>query len=260
VSVSVFIFCAPELVFGGIESVGSRFHVLRSRTRFGGYRGRQVSFSCFALSDLFSAVPRERGLVFFVLHSRTRFGRYRGRGVLFSCFALLDSFSAIMRALCHVFMFCAPEPVLGDIVGVESNFHVLRSQTRFGPYRGHRGLFLCLRFRTHFRQYRGRQVPFSRFALPDLFSMVPRASGPIFMFCAFGLVSDGTEGDGSRFHVLHSRNRFCWYRGRQVSFSCFALLNLFSAVPRALCPIFMFCAPGPISGGTEGDGSRFHVL
>jgi hypothetical protein len=30
----VFMFCAPELVFGGVEGVGSRFHVLRSQTRF----------------------------------------------------------------------------------------------------------------------------------------------------------------------------------------------------------------------------------
>jgi hypothetical protein len=30
----VFMFCAPELLFGCIEGVGSRFHVLRSRTRF----------------------------------------------------------------------------------------------------------------------------------------------------------------------------------------------------------------------------------
>jgi hypothetical protein len=29
-----FMFCAPELVFYGIEGVGSCFHVLRSRARF----------------------------------------------------------------------------------------------------------------------------------------------------------------------------------------------------------------------------------
>jgi hypothetical protein len=33
----VFMFCAPRLVFGGIEGVGSRFHVLRSRAHFGRY-------------------------------------------------------------------------------------------------------------------------------------------------------------------------------------------------------------------------------
>jgi hypothetical protein len=30
----VFMFCAPKLIFGGVECVGSRFHVLRSRERF----------------------------------------------------------------------------------------------------------------------------------------------------------------------------------------------------------------------------------
>jgi hypothetical protein len=34
VSGPVFMFCVPVLVFGGSDGVGSRFHVLRSRTRF----------------------------------------------------------------------------------------------------------------------------------------------------------------------------------------------------------------------------------
>jgi hypothetical protein len=58
-----FMFCAPGLVFGGNEGVGSHFHVshfhvLRSRPRFRRYRGRQVPFSCFALPDSFSTVMR----------------------------------------------------------------------------------------------------------------------------------------------------------------------------------------------------------
>jgi hypothetical protein len=43
-SCPVFLFCAPGLVFSGIEGVGSRFHVLRSRTHFQRYRGRRVPF------------------------------------------------------------------------------------------------------------------------------------------------------------------------------------------------------------------------
>jgi hypothetical protein len=54
----VCMFCAPGLVWGGTDGVGSHFHVLRyqtrlhvlrSRTRFQRYRGRRVQFSCFAL-------------------------------------------------------------------------------------------------------------------------------------------------------------------------------------------------------------------
>jgi hypothetical protein len=112
--------------------------------------------------------------------------------------------------------------------------------------------FHVLRSRTRFRRYRGRRVSFSCFVLPDLFLAVPRASGPVFMLCAPGLVFDGTEVVGSRFYVLRSRTCFSRYRGHQVQFlcfpryfwqyrgsrlpfSCFALLESFSAV---LCDPF----------------------
>jgi hypothetical protein len=106
-----FMFCAPGLIFGGIEGVGSHFHVLRSQTLFRRYRGRQVPFSCFALTDSSSAVLRVSGPVFIfcapklifggaecvgsrfhVLRARTHFRWNRGRRVPFSCFALPDSF------------------------------------------------------------------------------------------------------------------------------------------------------------------------
>jgi hypothetical protein len=98
-----------------------------------------------------------------------------------------------------------------------------------------------LRSRTHFRRYRRRRVPFTCFALPNSFSAEPWASGSVFMLCAPELNFGGTEGVGSRFHVLHSRTRF-------------------PAVPRASGPDYMFCAPGLIFGGTEVVGSLFHVL
>jgi hypothetical protein len=41
---TVFMFYASGLVFNGTEAVGSRFHLLRSRTRFRRYGGRQVPF------------------------------------------------------------------------------------------------------------------------------------------------------------------------------------------------------------------------
>jgi hypothetical protein len=162
-----FIFCTPILVFDGTEGVGSRFLVLRARTRFRRYRGLRVLFSCFALPDSFSAVPRASGpvfifcdpghvfggtecvrCVFHVLRSRTHFRRYRGRQVPFSCFTRPYSFSAVPRPPCPVFMFCAPELVFDCTEGFRSLFHVLRS-------------------RTHFRRYRGCQIPFSCFALPE---------------------------------------------------------------------------------------------
>jgi hypothetical protein len=256
------------IVFGGAECVGSLFHVLPSRTHFRRYRGRRVSFSCFARPDPFSAIPRASvpvfmfcapglhfggtdgvGSCFHMLCSRTLFRRCRGRQVLFSCFALPDSFSAVSRASGPVLMFCAPELFFGCTEGVGSPFHVLRSRTRF-------------------LRYRRRRVPFSFFALPDSFSAVLRVSGPVLMFCAPGLIFGCNEGVGSRFnvlcsrcfHVLRSRTRFRRCRVRRVPFSCFALPDSCSAVPRALGPIFKFCASGPILHGTEDVVSRFHVL
>jgi hypothetical protein len=140
-----------------------------------------------------------------------------------------------------VFMFCAPGLVFGGTKGVRSRFHVLRS-------------------RTPFRRYRGRRVQFSCFARPNSFSAVPTASCDIFKFCAPGLVFGGDEGVGSSFHVLRSRTLFRRFRRRRVQFSCFVLPDSFSAVPRASGHVFMLCAPELVFGGTEGVGSRFHVL
>jgi hypothetical protein len=134
-------------------------------------------------------------------------------------------------------MFCAPVLIFGGTEGVASHFHVLHARTRY-------------------RMYRGRPVQFSCFARPDSFSTVPRASGPVFMFCAPRLVFDGNECLGSRFHNFRAlthflRYRWRWvpfscfrrYRGRRVPISCFALPDSFSAVPMASGPFFMFCAP-----------------
>jgi hypothetical protein len=245
----VFIFCAHRLVLGGTKGARSRFHVLRSLTHFRRYRGRRVLFSCFALPDLFSEVPKvsgpvcifyARGLIFddtegvgfrfHVLRSQTHFRWSQGRRVPFSCFMLPYSFWVVPRALGPVLMFCAPGPVLGDTKGARSSFHLLRSRTRF-------------------ERYRGRHVPFSCFALSYSFSTVPRASGPVFMFCAPGLVFDVTENIGFRFHVLRSQTRFRRYQGHWVPFSCFALPGLVSAEPRASGLVFIFCASRPVSDG-----------
>jgi hypothetical protein len=177
-------FCAPGQIFGGTKGVGSRGQVLRSRTHFRRCRVRQVQSSCFARPDSFSTIPRASGLVFMfcaptldfggtervrsrfnVLRSRTHFRLYRGRRVPFSCFAGPNSFSAESRASDPVFMLCAPGHIFGCIEGVESRFHFLWFQN-------------CIRW------HRGRRVPLTSFALPDSFSAVPSASGPVFMYCA----------------------------------------------------------------------------
>jgi hypothetical protein len=222
--VPVFMFCSPGLVLGGIEGVGTRFHVFRSWNLFRRNRVRRVRFSCFALPTPLGQCQGRRSR-FHVLRSRTCFRRYRGRWVAFFCFALPKSLLAVARALGPVFMFCAPELIFMFYVG----------------YRGHWVRFLC-------------------FALPDSFSTVSRTSGLIYLFCAPRLIFGGTEGAVSRFHVLRSQTRFGRYRGRRVPFSCFALPNSFSSEPTASGQVFMFCAPDLVWGCTKGAGSYFHVL
>jgi hypothetical protein len=172
------------------------------------------------------------GSRFHVLLSHTSFRRYRGPRVPFSCFARPDSFSAVPTASGPVFMYCAPGLVFGDTKGVGSRFHILR-------------------YRTRFRRFRGRQVQFSCFAFPDSFSAVPRASCPVFMFCAPEHVFGSVEGIVSRFRR---------YRGRRVPFSCFARPASFSEVPSASGPVFMFCTPRVIFGDTECVGSHFNFF
>jgi hypothetical protein len=233
-------FCAPEHIFDTIGSVGSRFHVLRSRSLFRRFRGRRVPFSCFARPHSLSMEPRASALVFmfcaselifddtwgvesrfYVLRARSHFRRYRGRRVPFSYFALPDSFSVLPRASCSVFMFYVPGHIFGGIEGVGSRFNILRSRTRF-------------------RRYRGRRVPFSCFARPESFSAVPRASGPFSCFAvpySFSVVPRATG-----------------------TVSYFTLPGSFSAFRRASGPVFMFCAAGLVFSVTKGVWSRFHVL
>jgi hypothetical protein len=292
-------FCAPGLVFGGIEGVSSRFHVLRARTRCRLYQGGRVQFSSFALQDSISAVPRascpvfmfcapehvfddteDVGSRFHVLRARTYFRRKQGRRVPFSSCALLESFLAVPWASGPVFKFCAPGLIFSGTKGVGTGFSYFARPDSFsavprasGPvlmYCAHELVFdgtegvgsryHVLRSQTHFQRYRGRRLSFSYFALLNSFSAAPRASAPIFMFCAPGLFFDGTEGVGSRFHVLRARTHFRRYRGRRAPFSCFSRPNSFSMVSRASCPVFMFFAPELIFCVFEVVGSRFLVL
>jgi hypothetical protein len=217
----VFMFYALGHVIGGAEGVGSRFRVLRSRTRFRRFRGHRVQFSCYASPYSFSTVLRAWGPVFMfcapvlifsdtegggshfhVLRVRTNFRRYQQRPLPFSSFALTNKFSAVRSASGTIFMFSAPELIFDGNNRVGSRFHVLRSRTRF-------------------RRFRGRQVQFSCFVLPDTFLAVARASGLVFKFCALGDVS---------------------------------------AVRRASGPVLMFCVPVLVFGGSEGIRYHFPVL
>jgi hypothetical protein len=243
------------------------------------YRGRLVPFLCFALVDPFSAVTTASGPVFLfcdprvifggtegirslfhVLRSWTRFRRYRGRRFPFSCFALTNSFSEVPEASGPVFMFCALGLIFGGTEGVRSRYHVLSSRTHFAGTGSVGSHFHVLRLETRFPRYRRRRVPFSCFALPDPFSVVPNASGPIFRFCAPRLIFCGTKGAGSHFNVLRCGTHFQRDHGCWVPFSCFAPPSPFSSELSASGPVFMFCAPELIFDGTEGVESRFHVL
>jgi hypothetical protein len=189
-----------------------------------------------ALGHVFSGTEGV-GSRFHVLRFRSHFRRYRGYRE--PCFTRPESFLAVSRASGPVFIFCAPEIDFGVTECVGSHLHVLRT-------------------RTHLRQYRGRPIFFSCFLIPDMFSAVPRASGPVFMFCGPEIVFGVTEGVGSNFHVFaprlifggiegvpscfdvfRSQTHFRWHRGRWVPFSSFARPTSFSAVPA---------------------GSRFHLL
>jgi hypothetical protein len=190
------------------------------------------------LSDSFTAIQRAP---IPVLRFQTHFRRYRGRRVPFTCFTLPNSFSSVSVASIPVFMISAPELIYGGTEGVTSHLHNMLS-------------------RTHFLRYRGRHVPFSCFAFSDSFSTVKMAPGPVFIFCAFRLIFGVTEGVGSRFHVLRSRTHFRRYRRRRVPFTCLALPDSFSAIPRVSCPVFFFGTPGVVFGNAEVVGTRFHVF
>jgi hypothetical protein len=118
----VFVVCTPGIVSGGTEGVGSRFLVLGSRTHFSWYRESQVTFSCFDLTDSFSAVWMVSG---------------------------------------HVFMFCAPELFFDGAEGSRSRFHVLCSRARFRRYGGHRVTFLCFDLTDSFSAVRRVSDPVS---------------------------------------------------------------------------------------------------
>jgi hypothetical protein len=176
----IFMFCAHKLIFGNTVGVGSRFHVLAHLDSFSAVPWVSGPFLMFCAAELVFGGTEGVVFGFQVLLSWTHFRWYLGRWVLFSCFVLPDSFSAVPRASGAVFMFCAPKLVFGGNVGINSFFHVLRSQTRF-------------------RRYRGRWVLFSCFALLVSFLTVPGASCPVFMFCAPEIDFGGTVDIRSRF-------------------------------------------------------------
>jgi hypothetical protein len=177
------------------EGVGSSFHVLRSRTHFQRYQVCRVPVSYFALPDLFWAISRAPGLVF---------------------------------------IYCAFRPILTDTEGVGSSFLVLGYQTRFRWYRELRVQFSGFAPPDPFSAVLGAPGLFSCFVLPNSFPTVPRASDPVFCFCAPKPVFGGIESGRYIFDVLLTRTLFRPYRVRRVQFSCFALPNSFPTVVRGL--------------------------
>jgi hypothetical protein len=167
----ILILCVPELVFDGTKGRGSTFHVLCSQTRFPRYRARRIQFSCFTLTDPFLAVPWARGLIF---------------------------------------IFCAPEPVFGNIEDARCSFYVLRSRTHFRWYRGRRVQFSCFTLPDSFSAVPRKRVQLLCFALPDSFLAVLRVSGLVFLFCPLKPELCDTDDIGSSFHVLRSLTRFQW--------------------------------------------------
>jgi hypothetical protein len=126
----------------------------------------------------------------------------------FSCFAILDSFGAVPRVSSPVFMFCAPLIVFDGTEGVWSSYYVLRI---FGGIEVVGSRFQVLRFRNRFRRYHGHRFSFSCFALSNTFWALLMVPGPIFIFCALGLVLGANDYVISRFHVFRYRTRFRQY-------------------------------------------------
>jgi hypothetical protein len=201
---------APEPVFGGTEGTGSCFHVCSTGFIFGGIEGAKSRVHVLHSWNHFGC-SEDVAYKFHVLRSRTHFRQYGGCRVQFACFVPTYLFSTVPRALGLVFMFSTPKLVFGGTEVAESTFHALRSE-------------------IHFRRYRGREVWFSCFTLPDPFSAVKLASGPVFIFCAPGPVLGGINGVGSNFHVLRSRTRFGQYRECRDTFSRFSPELIFGVV------------------------------
>jgi len=112
---------------------------------------------------------------------------------------------------------------------------------------------------TCFRRFRARRDPFSRFVVPDAFSVFPCASSLIFEFYAPEPVFRVTGGIGSCFPVLHYQTHFWHYRASRVLFSSFALPEAFSALPRCRIPFASFALPEGFSNASGTHVSRYRM-
>jgi hypothetical protein len=190
----IFIFCAPGVISRGTEGVRSRFQALHTQTCFQRYCGHRVSYSCFALSDSFSAVLRVSGPVFMFCTPELIFGGTECVGSRFHILRAQTSFSCPEDDTSR-FFFCTPGLVFGGAAGVGSLFHVLLSRTRFWRYRGRRVLFSCFARHDSFSMEPRVSSPiFMFFSFLDSFSAVRRVPDPVFMFCVPELIFGGTEG------------------------------------------------------------------
>jgi hypothetical protein len=239
--------CAPRLIFSGAECVGSRFHVLCSRTHFRRYRGRWLLFSCFEQRDPFSAIPRSSGPVFMFCAPRLDFGGTEGAGSGFHVLRSRARFRRYGGRLVSISSFACPDSFCYGIEGVVSRFHVLRSRTLFRRCRVRRVPFSCF---AHpgliFSRFDDVHSCFHVFPLPDMFLAVRRSSGPVFLFALSDTFSAEPRALGPVFMFRPSELVFSG-----ISCSCFFARRL---------PFSCFFVPGLFFGGTEGAGSRVHVL
>jgi hypothetical protein len=111
---------------------------------------------------------------------------------------------------------------------------------------------------TRSRRYRGRHVQCTCFMLVDPFSTVQRATDPVLMFYAPGLIFGGTEGVKSNFLFCAPRLVFGGTKTVRSHFIFYAPKLVFGCTVGA-DTTFMFCAQGPILGSTKGVGSNFHI-
>jgi hypothetical protein len=99
-------------------------------------------------------------------------------------------------------MFCDHGLIFGGTEGTGSITHVLHTRTRFRRYIGHQVMFISFALPDPFSVVSREPCPVLMFPAKDQFSAVQRAPGPIFMICAPELISGGTEGKGSSFHIF----------------------------------------------------------
>jgi hypothetical protein len=154
-------------------------------------------------------------------------------------------------------MFCAHALTIGGTEGVRSRFHGFALPNSFSVVPRASGSVSMVGASGLVSTVPTVSGPVFMFRAPGLVFGITAGVGPVFMFCAPGLIFGCFEGTVSRFHVLRSRTYFRQFRGRSVPFSSFAPPDSFSKVPSASAPVFMFRAPDSFSAIPKVSGPVF---